>query len=292
MSIKTDLLNSFKKGDTLTKLIYINLAFFLLINLIHIICKLMLVNDTALIGYLAVPASPYLLLYRPWTVLSYMFLHENFLHILFNILNLYWFGRFFLMFFNQKQLLGLYVLGGIIGALTYVAAFNFFPYFQQTLPHSILLGASASVLAIMLGITVYSPNMEIQLILIGRVKLKYIALVMFFISLFSIVGDNAGGNLAHLGGIFAGYLFAVFIKRGKDLTALINRLIDFFVDLFARKPKMKVTYNKRSVTDEDWNVRKKKESELIDSILDKIKQSGYESLTAEEKKKLFDQSST
>lgn len=293
MSIKAELIHSFKKGDALTKLIYINLAFFLLINLVHIICKLMLVNDDAIIGYLAVPANPLLLLYRPWTLLSYMFLHEGFIHILFNILNLYWFGRFFLMFFNQKQLVGLYILGGIIGALAYIAAFYFFPYFQQEFPaDSILLGASASVLAIMMGVTVYSPNLEIQLLLIGRVKLKYIAAVLFFISVFSVVGDNAGGNLAHLGGILAGYLFAVSIKKGKDLTTLINRVIDFFVDLFARKPKMKVSYNKHSATDADWNTRKKKESELIDSILEKIKKSGYESLSAEEKKKLFDQSAT
>lgn len=289
MSIKTELFTSFKKGDAVTKLIYINLAVFLLLKLAHIVSKLLLINDVNLLTYLAVPANISLLLYRPWTILSHMFLHEGFIHILFNVLNLYWFGRFFLMFFNQKQLVGLYILGGIVGALTYVVAFNTFPYFQQALSSSLLLGASASVLAIVMATTMYQPNMEIQLILIGKIKLKYIAVVVFFISLFSVAGDNAGGNLAHLGGILMGYLFALSIKKGKDLTAMINKLIDFFVDLFARKPKMKITYDKRTVSDAEWNEKKKKENSQIDLILDKIKKSGYESLTAEEKKKLFDQ---
>jgi len=290
MSIRDEIYTSFKKGDSLTKLIYINLAVFLLVSLVSIVSKLMLVDDSGWFAYISVPADTKLLMYRPWTILTYMFLHRDFFHILFNVLNLYWFGRFFLMFFNQKQLVGLYILGGIFGACSYIIAYNVFPYFHNAVPYSQLLGASASVLAIMMGATVYSPNMEVQLVLIGRVKLKYIAAVLFFLSLFSVAGSNAGGNLAHLGGILCGFLFATSMKRGKDLTKWINCTIDFFVDLFARKPKMKVTYGKRPLTDDQWNERKKNESALIDSILDKIKKSGYDSLTAEEKKTLFNQS--
>lgn len=289
MSIKDELYASFKKGDTLTKLIYLNLAVFLLINLLHIITKLLLVDDSFLLQYIAVPSNPLLLLYRPWTIITYMFLHEGFIHVLFNVLNLYWFGRFFLLYFNQKQLVGVYVLGGFFGALSYVAAFNGFPYFQQFAANSLLLGASASVLAIMMAVTVSNPNVEIQLFLIGRVKLKFIAAVIFLISVFSVLGNNAGGNIAHIGGIFAGYLFAVFIKKGKDLTSGINKVIDFFVDLFARKKTLKVRYKNSSVSDGEWNYRKKADMDMINTILEKIKQSGYDSLSADEKKQLFEQ---
>jgi hypothetical protein len=220
-----------------------------------------------------------------------MFWHESFIHILFNILNLYWFGRLFLSFFNQKQLVALYFLGGIFGAGTYMLAYNIFPYFANYLPVSTLHGASASVLAIIMAVAVYQPNLELQVLLIGRLKIKYVAIFLFFISFFSVVGENAGGNFAHLGGIFAGFLFARFIKNGKDLTTGFNRIIDFFVDLFARKPKMKVKRGQRPLSDEQWNQNKHDENRQIDQILDKIKKSGYESLSAEEKKLLFDQRS-
>lgn len=290
MSIRSELLLSFKKGNTLTKLIYINLIVFLLVGICHVVCRLMLFDDSRLLSYIAMPAHPIALLHKPWTLISYMFVHQGFIHILFNVLNLYWFGKLFLTYFNQKQLVGLYILGGIFGGLFYLLAFNLLPYYQTAISGSILLGASASVLAIMTGIAAYNPNMEIGLILIGRVKLIYIAIVFFFLSLFSVVGQNAGGNLAHLGGIGMGYLFALRMKKGKDLTKGLNRLIDFFVDLFTRKPKMKVSQGKRPVSDFDWNANKARENRTIDDILDKIKKSGYDSLTAEEKKKLFDQS--
>ncbi len=291
MSIKTELLTSFKKGDTAIKLIYFNLAVYLLIKLIHIVCQLMLVDDSLLIDYLAVPSSLEILIYRPWTIISYMFIHTGFIHILFNVLNLYWFGRIFLMYFNQKQLVGVYVLGGIVGAMLFIISYNVFPYFQEVAPYGTLIGASAGVMSIIMGVALYQPNMYIQLALIGKVKLKYIAAVLFLISFFSIAGKNAGGNIAHLGGVLVGYLFVISIKRGKDLTRRINQIIDFFVDLFTRKTKMKVTPGNRPVSDASWNENKKKENELIDSILDKIKKTGYESLSSEEKKKLFEQGS-
>ncbi len=290
MSIKSELEASFKRGDVVTKLIYINLAVFVLINLLQLISKLF-VFSIPLFEYISVSSDPYFLLFHPWTLFSYAFVHEGFIHLLFNLLNLYWFGRFFLQFFNQKQLVGLYILGALAGALFYVVAVNLFPYFKEVILYKgLLIGASASVLAIITAVAAYSPNMEITLVLIGRVKLKYIAIVLFFISSFSVVGANAGGNLAHLGGIFAGYLFAITIKQGKDLTSLINKSIDFFVDLFARKSTMKVSYKGKAMSDASWNEQRKVQAEVIDAILDKIKKTGYESLTVEEKKKLFDQS--
>ena len=291
MKILDGLKNSFRQGSSVTKLIYANLAIYLIINLIHIISRLMIIDDSIILQSLAVPASINLLIMKPWTLITYMFLHEGFFHILFNIINLFWFGKLFLMYFNQKQAVGLYILGGLSGAAFYILGLNIFPYFQNIAANSILLGASASVLAIVIGIATYSPNMEIQLAFIGKVKLKYLAAVFFFISLISVAGENAGGNIAHLGGILAGYLFAINIKKGKDLTIGINKTIDFFVDLFSRKPKMKVSHqNGRTMTDQEWNAKKAQEGKMLDEILDKIKKSGYDSLSSEEKKRLFDQS--
>lgn len=290
MNIKDDLIKSFKEGNSITQLIYVNLAVFLLLVLIQLSCKLFLVNDLELIRYIGLPSDPQTLLYRPWTILSYMFVHQEFVHILFNLINLYWCGRLFLLYFNQKQAVGLYLLGGIAGGLLYLLSYNIFPYFQTMGFDNVLIGASASVLAIMMGIAAYAPDMELQLVLLGRIKLKYIAAVFFFLSLFSVAGENAGGSIAHIGGIAIGYLFAVRMKKGKDLTAWINQIIDFFVDLFARKPKMKVVRNKHPMTDQEWNEMKKEEMKRLDDILDKIKKNGYDSLTATEKKQLFDQS--
>lgn len=291
MNILSELKSSFKQGTTITKLIYANLGVYLIINLIHIVSRLMLIDDSIVLQMLAVPANLGALILKPWTLISYMFLHEGFFHILFNMINLFWFGKLFLMFFNQKQAVALYIIGGLFGAALYILGLNVFPYFQNIASHGILLGASASVLALVIGVATYSPNMEIHLVLIGKVKLKYLAAVFFFISLLSVAGENAGGNIAHLGGIIAGYLFGIKIKNGKDLTKGVNKAIDFFVDLFARKPKMKVSHNGgRPMTDSEWNAKRTQEGKMLDEILDKIKQSGYDSLSSEEKKRLFDQS--
>jgi membrane associated rhomboid family serine protease len=289
MSIKQEISTSFKQGSTLIKLIYINIAVFLLVKAVFLFLQLMQVGAGNWIEYIAMPANPTVFIIRPWTLFTYMFLHEEFIHIIFNLLNLYWFGTMFLSYFSQRQLVSVYIFGGIIGGFVYLLAFNMFPYFHTIVGNSILMGASASVLAIMFAVALYVPNMEVQLFLIGRVKLKYIALVVFLISLFSVAGANAGGNLAHLGGVLAAYIFVVGIRKGKDITAGINTILDKIVDFTRRKPKMKVSYQ-RPVKDAEWNANKAKTNKNIDRILDKIKQSGYDSLTANEKKTLFQQS--
>lgn len=290
MNIKTELLQSFKNGNAVTRLIYINIAIYLLVNIIYLLCTLMVYDSSFVLANMALPSNLMQLLLKPWTLITHMFTHAGFFHALFNILNLYWFGRLFLMFFNQKQLVGLYILGGITGALFYILTFNIFPYFSQSVANSSLHGASAAVLAITMGVAAYSPDMELQMLFIGKVKIKFLAAIIFFLSLFSMVGENAGGNMAHLGGLLMGYFFAISMKKGKDLSASINKIIDFCVDLFSQKPKMKVSKGQRTMSDADWNAKKAKDSKDLDSILEKIKQSGYESLSAEEKKRLFEQS--
>ncbi len=220
-----------------------------------------------------------------------MFLHEGFFHLLFNMLSLYWFGKLFLIYFSEKQLVGLYLFGGLMGAFFYVGAFNLFPYYNPILTHSLLLGASGSIMAIIVASATQSPNMEMQLMFIGNMKLKYIALVAVLTSFFGITSNNGGGQLAHLGGALAGYYFVVSLRQGRDLTKGINCLLNFLANIFTAK-KLKAKPNRSRTTpmsDAEFNANKARKMETIDRILDKIKTSGYESLSAEEKKRLFDQ---
>ena len=288
-SIFTNLKNTFRAGNILAKLIYINVGLFILIRLMGVIFLLFNIPGISFLQYLQMPSSPELLLYRPWTVITYMFTHFDFLHILFNMLWLYWFGGLFLSFYSERQLGGLYLLGGIAGAVLFMLAYNIFPYFQTVASSSYLMGASASVMAIVFAVSFYRKDLEINLFLIGRVKLIYLALFTFVIDLLAITSDNAGGHIAHIGGALFGIWFAMRIKKGKDLTAPMNRLLDWVVNLGKRKPKMKVTY-KRAETDYEYNARKNRESADLDAILDKLKRSGYESLSADEKRQLFDAS--
>ena len=168
-------------------------------------------------------------------------------------------------------------------------AYNIFPYFRNAAPCSFLMGASASVMAIVFAVSFYQKDMEINLFLLGRMKLIYLALLSFIIDLLAMTSANAGGHIAHIGGALLGIWFASLIKRGKDMTSPINWVIDRVVNLGKRKPKMRVTYYKPE-TDYEYNARKHQEEVDIDTILDKLKRSGYESLSSEEKKRLFDAS--
>jgi membrane associated rhomboid family serine protease len=280
----------FARTNIPAKLIYINVGVFILIRLIMVVCTLFQVGEANFIQYVQIPSSWSLFINRPWTVITYMFLHVDLLHLLLNMLWLYWFGRIFLLYFNARQFTGLYVTGGIFGALFFLIAYNIFPYFRNVAGSSYLMGASASVMAIVFAVSFYQKNHEINLLFIGRVKLIYLALCALVIDLLSIVSANAGGHIAHIGGALFGILFAMQYQKGKDLTAFINRLIDRLVNWRKRRrPRMKVVYRKQE-TDAEYNMRKRKETDTLDEILDKLKQSGYQSLSAEEKRMLFDAS--
>ena len=290
-SIFTDLKRTFARRGVLMNLIYINVAVFVVARLAAVALTLAGREDILFLHYLQVPSSLPLLLHRPWTVFTYMFTHFDFLHILFNMLWLYWFGKIFLLFFNQRQLGGLYILGGLAGAFLFVLVYNLLPYFGDHVANSFLMGASASVMAIVFAVSFYRKDYEIGLLFIGRVKLIYLALVTFVLDLLAITSSNAGGHIAHVGGALLGILFAFLIARGVDLTAPVNRLIDWVADLGKRRPRMQVTHKqRRRETDYEYNARKNRDQAEIDRILDKLRRSGYESLSAEEKRKLFDAS--
>jgi hypothetical protein len=207
-------------------------------------------------------------------------------------MTLYWFAQIFIMCFNSRQLTGLYLIGGLSGALFYIASYNIFPYFAPVVSASVLLGASASIMAIVVAAALRAPNMELRLLFLGNIKLKYIAILFILISFFGITSNNAGGEIAHLGGALAGYIFIVSLRSGKDITRWLNNFLDFIVNIFKpRKLKVKSAKTKtnRKMTDAEFNMNKARRMEDIDKILDKIKTSGYDSLSADEKKKLFDQ---
>ena len=293
-NILEEIKQNFKNGSYLTRLIYINAGVFLIVKLLSVIFTYILGISNIWISYIELPAFFQTLLRQPWSIITYMFMHHDFIHLIFNLLTLYWFGKIFTEYFSQKQLVGLYFLGGIGGALFYVLAYNFIPVLKANIFFSYLIGASASVMAIIFALVKYIPNEEIHLALIGPVKLKYIGLAMLVLDIIGTTSVNAGGSISHIGGAITGYLFAAsMIKSGKDITDPINRIISSINDFFKRNKKPKFTvHTNTSKTDEEWNMenqnRKRENNEEIDKILDKIRKSGYTNLTDEEKKRLFD----
>lgn len=290
-SIFDGIKETFRQGSNLTKLIYINLGVFLLIKLLGVFYFFFGIDPSgsfSLAYWLSVPADVSELLHRPWSVFSYMFLHQEFLHILFNMLWLYWFGKIFLAYLDQKKLLSIYLIGGLTGAALYIFAYNIFPVFEAARPVSIALGASASVMAIVLATAVYVPNHTVHLIFLGPVKIKHIAIFSIVLDILSIPTGNAGGHIAHLGGAFYGWLFIYELRKGKDISSGFNLAMDWFFSLFKGKRRMRVSYkNTQKMTDQEYNKKKKQDQERLNEILEKISKSGYDSLTREEKEILF-----
>ncbi|MCD7711034.1 MAG: rhomboid family intramembrane serine protease [Porphyromonadaceae bacterium] len=292
MNIFNDLRQLYTRGQLPIKFIFINVALFLAVRLIEVICTL-LGNPFTPTPYLALSSNLTVLSYHPYTVITYMFYQHDVWHLLFNMLWLYWFGRLFLLSFNAKQFVGVYVWGGLCGAILYLLSYNLFPYF--TTHEGILLGSSAAVLAVVFAVSTYMPDYKIRLFLIGNISLKYIALATVVLDLLSITSQNAGGHIAHIGGALLGIFFTLRYKKGRDITRGFNRMIDALASLFSSHPegRSKVKWNSGRTSpsgkrDEDFLRHRQENAAEIDRILDKIKQSGYNALTKEEKKRLFE----
>ena len=288
-----DLKQTFKQGNIVVRLIYINVAAFIVSTLLSVVLGLFAVPATEFLRNLYLPADLLQLLRRPWTIITYMFMHAGIWHLLGNMLWLYWFGKLFLYFFSAKHLRGLYVVGGLLGGLLYIVAYNIFPIFNSQLYSATLVGASASVLAIAIAAAVREPEYRINLMFVGAVRLKYFALFIVLFDILYVGSNNAGGHIAHLGGALAGWWFARGINRGYDITHWANISMDTIGRLFSkqeRKPKMKVHSQNSRTADYEYNAHKKAQSNEVDRILDKLKQSGYSSLSDEEKRRLFEAS--
>lgn len=283
---------NFKQNSMLIKLIYINLVVFVGTKLLYI--PFWLMNTTShpiywIKNWLAVPSALSSLVIKPWTIATYMFLHLDFWHLLSNMLWLYFLGQIFVQFIGERKLLTVYIAGGLAGAFLYILFFNLFPAFELVRESAIALGASASVMAIVIGVGTYAPNTNIQLLLLGNVKLKYIALISFIIDVISISNANSGGHIAHIGGAALGFFFAKYWLKGTDITSWVGASLNFITAIFkkGRQPKMKVKYTKPPRDNYEYNARKKDEQAVVDSILDKISRSGYDSLSKKEKEILF-----
>jgi membrane associated rhomboid family serine protease len=291
MGIWDDIKKTFRNGSNLTRLIYTNIAVFILITIVAIIGFLL--NNPGIsakaLDLFSVPSSFKTLLVRPWTLITYMFVHKDIWHILFNMLWLYWFGRIFLEYLDQRKLVAIYLLGGISGALVYILSFNIFPAFTDVVGESVAIGASASVMAIVIAIAAYVPDYTVQLFLFGRIKIKYMALAIFVLTSIMDFSVNSGGKLAHIGGAFFGYFYTMNLRQGRDIGKGFNRVIDFFVTIFKPRKKLKVTY-KKTATEYEYNKTKAEHQARINNILDKISKGGYDSLTKEEKETLFKES--
>lgn len=288
-SILQDLKLQYRTGGIATKLIFWNVLLFLIPALISALLLLLGVVFNYKY-YVALPSNWQQLLFKPWTLISYSFFHNGVLHLLFNMIMLQFSGRLFTTFFTQKQLFGLYMLGGIFGGVLYLVGYQFLPtlHGQSTL----LIGASASVTAILIATTVYQPQYNIRLAFIGNVKLWHIATVFLILDLIQLPIENTGGHLSHLGGALFGFVYIKALKAGTDLTSGFNRILDGIANLFSGKkstPFKKVHKNTsgNTVKNSTRVVTKDKSQQQIDEILDKISQSGYDSLTKEEKEFLF-----
>jgi membrane associated rhomboid family serine protease len=288
MSITDEIKDSFKNGNVLTRLIYINIGVFVALHIVIIFLYLFSAQEKIInvIEYLAVPADLVTLLRRPWTIVTYMFLHKDFFHILFNLLWLFWFGKIFLSYLDEKRFLNVYLLGGISGALLYVISYNIVPGLSEQASVSIAMGASAAVMAIAIATATYSPNHTVYLVFIGPVKIIWVALLGFILSSIVDFSMNTGGKIAHIGGALFGYLFIAQYKKGKDITHWFSKIMDTIFSFLKPRKKMKVTH-KRATNEYEYNLVKKEKQKNLDAILDKISKSGYDSLTKEEKETLF-----
>jgi membrane associated rhomboid family serine protease len=293
--------NAFQRSNHAhVQLIVINVAVFLALGVMYVFSKIFGADAifTLLHDQFTIPPQLAEYLTRPWTLFTYSFAHSltDIFHILFNMLALYWFGKLFIEYLGSDKLTAIYILGGISGGLLYLIMFNTIPYFIEASNFSGMVGASAAVYAIMVATAVLLPDYTFFLLFLGPVKIKYIVFFYIVVSFIGSVGPNAGGNIAHLGGALMGFIYMKQLQAGVNWGGWITGTLDWVSSLFSPRPKVKVTYRK-----EESNSRKKPSSKAttnlskisqdeIDAILDKISDGGYESLSKEEKEKLFNAS--
>ena len=284
-----------KQDNSLNQLILINITVFVLINTLGIVGSEII---TTVDGLLALPKNLHILLVRPWTLITYMFHHQLFTlgglgHLFSNMLALWFFGKSLKGLIDNQRFTSIYILGGLFAAAIFLITHNFLPYYSSQ-NVSGLVGASASVYAISVALVTISPRYGYNIPLIGRIEVRYIVLTYIVISFLSlnVKTGNAGGNVAHLGGAFLGWVYIKSLQNGTDLGKWIHQIIPSFKRLFLPSPKMKVSHSQPNNTNSSnsTSFQNTNTQEKIDIILDKIKVSGYSSLTKDEKQVLFDAS--
>jgi membrane associated rhomboid family serine protease len=300
-SIWNDLKWRFQQGSTLTRIIIINCAVFILVNLVRII--LVFVDGAApppsyqpFIEFFCMPSDWKTLLTHPWVLITSMFLHESFWHLFWNMVLLYWFGIIVSDLVGAKRILPIYIIGGLSCLALYFIMANI-PSFWQIGNYA--MGASGAVMAMLLVAGTTAPNWQVSLLLIGAVRLKYLVLALVFLDIIALSwNSSSGGSFGHLGGAIMGYIIAWQLKNGRDLTLPVSKVIDWIAGLFIgvkfRKSPVKVAYKSQNKGGTPQNKPPKYQDadrqNKLDTILDKIKKSGYDSLTDDEKQFLFTES--
>ena len=278
-----NIIHSYKSGNGFTKLLYLNLSIFIIYTIIWV--PYHNIEDT--INYLAFSSRTEIIINKPWTFLSYMFIHTDPLHIFSNMLFLYFGSKLFLKDFNSKQLIITYILGGICGAILFKLLFNAFPEYPTFDPTKPLIGSSAGVFAIMIAASTHRPNHLIHLPFLGNVKLKQIAwftIILFYIGIRN--SNNPGGHIAHLGGALFGYVYIKQLQRKNNLSIDLVNLLKKLRNTLNTNRKLKKVH-KRAKSDYEFNSDKADKQKEIDKILDKIANSGYDSLSKKDKAILF-----
>ena len=280
MNILDDLKLQYNTGGMVQKLIFWNIGCFLLSLVFFYSFS---VVKFQIPTWIALSSDFGTFIRTPWTLITFNFFHAGFLHLIFNLMVLHFSGRLFSTYFTDKQLLGVYVLGGIFSGITFVLSYIFIG------KAGLLVGASGAIMAILIATATYAPFMLLRIPLIGIVKLWHVAFVILLVDLIQMPLDNTGGHLAHLGGALFGFIYIKLLQSGKDITKPFLALLDTFANLF--KPKKKTPFKKvhRNTTKKVVNSFTEKDitQKQIDDILDKISKSGYDSLTKEEKEFLF-----
>ncbi len=289
MDWKQKLTYKYNTADTLEKLIGVNIALFILTFLLRTIGFLFQVSTDFFVDWLVFPKSLIELAFKPWTIFTYAFMHSGVFHILSNMLILYFSGKFFLNYFSGRRLFNLYLLGAFFGALVFTLSYNLLPAFSGT-GRSYLIGASASVMAVLVATATQAPHLQVRLFFLGNLKLWWIAAFLVILDIVQIPLSNPGGHLAHLGGAGVGYLYITQLSKGNDIGAWLQSFTDWFTNVFkpkTQKRNMKTVHKNTNKTRTSNSISRTEKQKKIDKILDKISKSGYDSLSKEEKDFLF-----
>jgi membrane associated rhomboid family serine protease len=275
------------------QLIIINVVVYLVLVVLFVLSRILQFSEffDVIHQQLAIPAPILQFLQKPWTIISYAFVHDltGIFHILFNMLVFYWFGKLFVEYLGSDKLIAVYVLGALAGAIAYLMVYNLIPFYESRVPSGGMVGASAAVYAIVVATATLLPDYTFFLLFLGPIRIKYIAAFYIVISFLGSVGPNEGGNVAHLGGALIGFLYIKQLQAGVNWGGWITATLDWIKSLFEPKPAVKVTYRKESSSKKPSKTSTVSQDE-IDTILDKISDGGYESLTKDEKEKLFNAS--
>ena len=244
------------------------------------------------------------LLQQPWSVVTHMFAHRGIWHVAMNMLLLYWMGRMYVAQVGSRRLLSTYIGGGLVGFLAYFLLANGFKPMQQA---TYALGASASVMTVFGAIATLQPDTRVNLILFGPIKLQHVFWGYVVLDYFGLSqGVNPGGNVAHLGGALFGVLLVLQERKGRNVLAWLEWMIDALASRSLSVPKRKRSRFRTStgnrwkaaereasrapMSDDEFNAEKVERQRQLDAILDKISKHGYDHLSAEEKRFLFEQS--